>query len=81
MHVALLKDCMMKRITCYPWIPTDIMLGDLYNKIHQPLKHEELCELNGIHAQGISMIPQVPKYAAVFKLLEESRRKYSGEVT
>ena len=81
MHVALLKDCMMKRITCYPWIPTDIMLGDLYNKIHQPLKHEELCELNGIHAQGISMIPEVPKYAAVFKLLEESRRKYSGEVT
>ena len=42
MHVALLKDCLRKRITRYPWIPTKFMKGDLFNKAHGPTRHERL---------------------------------------
>ena len=57
MHVNLLKDNVIKRVTRYPWIPTKYMKGDLFNKLHDPKRHEELCEQNGIYAQKISLIP------------------------
>ena len=48
MHVALLRDCREKRITVYPWVPTKLMRGDLFNKAHGPARHQELCAYNGI---------------------------------
>ena len=57
MHVALLKDCLRKRITRYPWIPTKFMKGDLFNKAHGPTRHEEMCETNGIYAQRLALVP------------------------
>jgi len=62
MHVNLLKDNLQKRVTRYPWIPTKFMKGDLFNKAHGPSKHQELCELNGVYSQKVSMVPdKVPE--------------------
>ena len=57
MHVALLKDCLRKRITRYPWVPTKYMKGDLFNKAHGPTRHGEMCEANGIYAQRLALVP------------------------
>ena len=60
MHVHLLKDSLQKRVTTYPWVPTRHMRGDLFNKSHQPSKHQELCAMNGIHMMcGITHVPAV----------------------
>ena len=56
MHVNLLKDNLQKRVTRYPWIPTKFMKGDLFNKAHGPSKHQELCELNGVYSQKVSLV-------------------------
>ena len=58
MHVMLLKDCLQKRITRYPWIPTKFMKGDLFNKAHGPLKHKDLCLQNSIYSQRLNMISE-----------------------
>ena len=62
MHIGLLKDCREKRITVYPWIPTKLMRGDLFNKAHGPARHLELCEYNGIDMlSGIDhILPEQP---------------------
>tara|TARA_B110000971_G_scaffold105983_1_gene108673 strand:+ start:457 stop:4788 length:4332 start_codon:yes stop_codon:yes gene_type:complete len=57
MHVNLLKDNVRNRVTCYPWIPTEFMRGDLFNKAHGPTKHEQLCEMNDIYPQKIQDVP------------------------
>ena len=61
MQINLLRDCCNKRITAYPWVPTAQMKGDLFNKMHQPHDHERLCELNGIHANGLAYISDEAK--------------------
>ena len=60
LHINLLKDNARKRVTCYPWIPTREMKGDLFNKAHGPSTHMDLCELNSIHYQKIELLSEQP---------------------
>ena len=71
MHVHLLKDCVEKRITTYPWVPSLHMKGDLYNKIHGPSDHLRLCAMNGIHLMcGIDHVDP-PELLQVFGWTEK----------
>lgn len=79
MHVHLLKDCLNKRITCYPWVPTKHMRGDLFNKSHSPARHMELCDMNGISMVGIAMLSPKVDMLEIFgwpeKVKEAARAK------
>ena len=57
MHVNLLKDNVRNRVTRYPWVPSEFMRGDLFNKAHGPKTHQKLCEMNNIYSQKIQDIP------------------------
>ena len=57
MHVNILRDSLQKRITRYPWVPTKYMKGDLFNKAHGPKLHENLCNINGIYAEPVRLVP------------------------
>lgn len=71
MHVHLLKDCVEKRITTYPWVPSLHMKGDMYNKIHGPSDHLRLCAMNGIHLMcGIDHVDP-PELLQVFGWTEK----------
>jgi transposase InsO family protein len=61
MHVHFLKDCQAKRITCYPWVPTKHMRGDLFNKVHGPIVHERLLETNQMSPYPIHVLDAKPK--------------------
>ena len=59
--VGLLRDCHLKRITTYPWIPSTDMKGDLFNKVHGPTKHEQLMELNELSPYPITSLDATAK--------------------
>ena len=71
----LLKDCYEKRITWYPWVPTDYMKGDLFNKTHGPGRHRELCEQNDISDKPLTCLPVKGKQFELDKWLTEVREK------
>jgi hypothetical protein len=82
MHIATLKDNLNKRVTCYPWVPTKFMKGDLFNKIHAAGPHAELCQQNGIHAEKISLISTEPVPLVIHgweKVIEEERKREKKE--
>ena len=58
LHINLLRDNLKKRVTRYPWVPTVHMKGDLFNKAHDPKRHEELMAQNGIYVEPLCRIPQ-----------------------
>lgn len=75
MHVHLLKDCLAKRITCYPWVPTKEMKGDLFNKYHQPGEHQRLCELNHVSNLSIDALPEKVNPSRVYGWKEQLERE------
>jgi hypothetical protein len=82
MHIATLKDNLNKRVTCYPWVPTKFMKGDLFNKIHAAGPHAELCQQNGIHAEKLSLISAEPVPLVIHgweKVIEEERKREKKE--
>ena len=74
MHVHLLKDCLMKKITCYPWVPTKQMKGDLFNKFHNPGEHQRLCELNQVSNLPIEALPEKIEPSRVYGWKEHLER-------
>jgi hypothetical protein len=77
LHVNLLRDSHVKRITCYPWIPTQYMKGDLFNKCHGPTRHVELMEMNGISTLPLIQLSNVAKPLKIYEWLAE--RKVENE--
>ena len=70
MHVHFLKDCQAKRITCYPWVPTAHMRGDMFNKMHGPIMHERLLEMNQMSPHPIHALEAKPKPMVVYGWIE-----------
>ena len=75
MHVNLLRDYCNKRVTAYPWVPTKQMRGDLFNKMHQPVDHIRLCQLNGIHAEELKYITDEPTMIQLDGWTDEQKSK------
>ena len=66
MTTHFLKNCFMRRVTCYPWVPTKYMKGDLFNKLHPPAKHQELLEHNQISPRPLAEQPEHIEPARIF---------------
>ena len=80
MHVHLLKDCVNKRVTTYPWVPTKFMKGDLFNKSHPPVRHLELCEQNGISlVNGITHVMPQPKLLEIYGWEEKVKQQKAAQ--
>ena len=63
LHVNFLKDSHSKGIAYYPWVPSVYMRGDLFNKVHGPARHEQLCYQNQISERPIEALPDKgPKF-------------------
>ena len=75
MHVNLLRDYCNKRVTSYPWVPTKQMRGDLFNKMHQPVDHIRLCQLNGIHAEELKYVTDEPTMIQLDGWTDEQKSK------
>lgn len=75
LHVNLLRDCYNKRITCYPWVPTTEMKGDLFNKAHGATDHQRLCEANAISNLPIRLLDPKPKPLVIFGRLEAIQKQ------
>jgi hypothetical protein len=80
LHVNLLRDCFVKRITCYPWVPTQHMKGDLFNKCHHPGRHKELMESNGISSLPLSEVSNVPPPFKVYGWMEQRQAEKAAVV-
>jgi hypothetical protein len=57
-HVNVLRDAYNRRICYYPWVPTKLMKGDLFNKTHQPADHVRLVEANGMTSNRVETLPE-----------------------
>ena len=66
MTTHFLKNCFMRRVSCYPWVPTKYMKGDLFNKLHPPGKHQELLDLNQISSRPLAEQTQHIEPARIF---------------
>jgi hypothetical protein len=79
MHVHFLKDCQAKRITCYPWVPTKYMRGDLFNKMHGPIAHERLLDINQISPHPIHALKTEPEPLIVYGWKERHAEEKAAE--
>lgn len=79
MHVHFLKDCQAKRITCYPWVPTAHMRGDMFNKMHGPIVHERLLEMNQMSPHPIHALDADPKPMVVYGWVERRAKEKAEE--
>ena len=84
MHVHFLKDCQAKRITSYPWVPTAHMRGDLFNKMHGPIVHERLLEMNQMSPHPIHTLKTKPAPMVIYgwverRAVEKAEEKAASE--
>lgn len=79
LHISFLRDCYNKRITYYPWVPTECMRGDLFNKLHGPADHERLCELNGMSHLPIHMLDAKPAPLRVDHYFDEWQQQQNAK--